>query len=248
LDCVSLDDAYRGDLDGNGIPDYVFVGVNPFGNGRLAPPGQITILLMDSNGLPSPHEINFYLDFHGPPPQLVDLDHDGRAELIVSAYDEWGWDARVGPSCSGHWTHRLFQIKDLKWVQFEGPIAGLTFPLIHRWTHCCKECPVSETRWPVHSQTSTKYLGEIDGQIDKVLDGGLGVRVTPLSGCKIVRPSIAVLDKLGSRQIVFSTGRSDYLTSLLVRIRNANAKISLRQVEQIQDECRASVLWATENQ
>jgi hypothetical protein len=243
----SLVDIYRGDLDRNGTDDYVIVGRTPFGNGRLAPLGQVTILLMDLDGLPSPHEISFYHDFKGLPPQLVDLNRDGRAELIVSEYDESAWDSRVGAFCSGHWTHRLFRIEDLKWTHFEGSTGGLKFPLVHRWTYCCKECPVSETRWPVREDSSPKYVGEIEGKIQQVLESGLDlIRLAPSHGCGTIWPRVAVLDKPGSRQIVFATNRSDFMASLLARIKEAGARVQLRQVFQRQDECWPSVLWATQ--
>src|SRR6266567_8906096 len=104
----AFDHVYRADLDGNGTQDYVIFGANPWANGRTAPLGRITILLMDADGLPIPFETWMYDTYKK---RLVDLRHDGHAELLVSTYDEDPWDGRVGPFLSGHWITQLLEIR-----------------------------------------------------------------------------------------------------------------------------------------
>jgi hypothetical protein len=95
--CAScMVDVWRADLDGNGIQDYFFFGGGPLFNGRMTPLYSMTIVLMDSQGLPVPF---FTVMYHGENGEaikhLLDLNHDGRPELIISNYDEAVSDPRV---------------------------------------------------------------------------------------------------------------------------------------------------------
>ncbi len=82
---------FSGDLDGNGTTDYVIVG-GSIGNGRVAPPGWLTVLLMDTQGLPVPFEAPLY-DGAGAK-HVVGALRNSRAQLALGAYDENGWDNR----------------------------------------------------------------------------------------------------------------------------------------------------------
>lgn len=109
------------------------IGGPPYGNGRLAPPGRITALLLDQQGLPVPFEAPLYDDLG--PRHVVDVLHNGRARLALGAYDENGWDNRSGVFCSGHWVTDLYEPNGFYWQGFLGAVGGITFPLVHRWTY-----------------------------------------------------------------------------------------------------------------
>src|SRR5262249_28331921 len=94
---ADLDEVWQGDLDGNGTQDYVLFSVGPYGNGRTAPVFSLSILLMDSDGLPVPFFTVVYKGENGEGiKHLLDLNHDGRAELLISTYDENASDDRYG--------------------------------------------------------------------------------------------------------------------------------------------------------
>ena len=149
---LSLDEVWRADLDGNGTQDYVFVSVGPYVNGRTTPTFSLSILLMDPDGLPVPF---FTVLYHGENGDgirhLVDLDHDGRAELVVATYDEITSDPNVGPFCSGHWTSQLYRFRDFGAEEIRGARGGINFPLIHDWTDRGK-CPDWKSRSPASSR------------------------------------------------------------------------------------------------
>ena len=117
-------DVWRADLDGNGTQDYVFFGGGPFFNGRMTPLYSMTILQMDSQGLPVPF---FTVMYHGENGEaikhLLDLDHDGRPELLISSYDENVSDPRVGGFCSGHWVNQLYRFRSLGVEEIRGAVG-----------------------------------------------------------------------------------------------------------------------------
>src|SRR5689334_1588831 len=76
---------------------------------------------------------------------LVDLDHDGRAELLISTYDKDPSDPRVGTFCSGRWIHQLYRFRNLGAEEIRGKIGGRAFPLVHPWSYRGPECREEET-------------------------------------------------------------------------------------------------------
>ena len=92
--------------------DYVLFGYGPYGNGRTTPPFSISILLMDRDGLPVPFFNVVYQGENGAGVKhLVDLNGDGKAELLISTYDELSSDERVGPFCSGALDHTTLPVQ-----------------------------------------------------------------------------------------------------------------------------------------
>ena len=107
-----LNEVWRADLDGNGTQDYVFFAGGPNFNGRVTPLFSLSILLIDREGLPVPFFTVVYSGENGEGiKHLVDLNHDGHAELLISTYDENPSDARVGPFLFGPLDHTIV------WVQ-----------------------------------------------------------------------------------------------------------------------------------
>jgi len=113
---------YSADLDHNGIPDIIYASYTG-GNG-LAPPMHILTLLFDTGGRPIPSEIDGYfeIDARGLK-DLVDLDGDGRAELIRQSWDD------------GYWITSLYEAKDAHWGLIRGAHGHRQFPLYTRFTY-----------------------------------------------------------------------------------------------------------------
>jgi hypothetical protein len=131
-----LDEVWRADIDGNGTQDYVFFGGGPNFNGRMTPLFSLSILLMDRERMPVPF---FTVVYHGENgdgiKNLVDLNHDGHAELLISTYDENPSDPRVGGFCSGHWVSQLYRFRNFGVEEIQGTIGGMGFPFIRAWTY-----------------------------------------------------------------------------------------------------------------
>ena len=244
----AFDQVYRGDLDQNGVQDYVVFGSEPFFNGRLAPPYHITVLLMDKNGLPMPFEWPLYDDLG--PQHVVDLDHDGQAELVLSGYDEESWDVRAaGPFCSGHWITRLYQADALNWSEFHGSAGNVNWPFINRWTYAGTRCPIVDEPNPGFSETGPSRIDRPDFNADR-LTSVLGTRrmigITPSPSCD-VDVNLVVYDQPNQREIALGAPFTNYPAELLERIRSDRARISLRgfSSEPQNRFCSAKILWAS---
>jgi hypothetical protein len=112
---------YIADLDRNGIRDVVLV--FPTGGNGLAPSSHLFSLTFDARGRPVSFEADGY--FQGSLEgifDLVDLDRDGRAELIYMDFDD------------GYWITNLYQVRDARWQIIKGQHAGHKYPLFTRFT------------------------------------------------------------------------------------------------------------------
>jgi hypothetical protein len=247
---VAFDHVFRADLDGNGTQDYVIFGANPWANGRTAPLGRITILLIDKEGLPTPFETWTYDAYKK---RLVDLRHVGHAELLVSTYDEDHWDGRVAPFCSGHWITQLLEIQGSNWVEFRGGVAGLTFPFVHRWTYFGrkgfefgKPGPAKETiRMPDHSTAPSDID---DARITQVKHNDpLEVYLTPSPGCREFIVQTVDYDQATRREIALYNPVGDFAGRLCQRMRADKARVRLTGVKRDENQfCWANLLWGTQ--
>jgi hypothetical protein len=241
---VAFDQVYRGDLDGNGTQDYVVIGGSPYWNGRLAPLGRMTVLLMDQQGLPVPFEAPLYDDLG--PRHVVDLLHDGRARLVLGAYDENEWDNRNSGFCSGHWVTDLYETAGLDWQDFHGTAGVTTFPFVHRWTYWpkCNEPP--PVPWEEMTRTGQYSTATVGVAAARVAEGDtLAVKLTPPSGCEGFSIGSVVYDQRSQRETALAAN-SDYRADLVGRIGDDEADVSLRGVHRSPDGrfCSANLLWA----
>jgi hypothetical protein len=112
---------YTADLDQNGSLDLLYASYAG-GNG-LAPSMHLTTLLFDRNGRPVPSEMDGYfeLDSDGLK-DLVDLNGDGRAELIRQSFND------------GYWITSLYDARDARWWLVHGKQGRYAFPLYARFT------------------------------------------------------------------------------------------------------------------
>jgi len=134
---------YAADLDGNGIEDIIYVAYTG-GNG-LAPPRHVLTLLFDGTGRPVPSEMDGYFETDARGLQdLIDLDGNGRAELIRQAYDD------------GYWVTSAYEARDAHWHRINGQHGSRTFPIYTRFTNRANRVPTTPApgRHPVEDDLS----------------------------------------------------------------------------------------------
>jgi hypothetical protein len=214
-----FDEVRRGDLDGDGTQDYVIFGVGPYGNGRTAPSFSLTILLMDDDALPVPF---FTVVYHGEKglglKHLVDLDQDGRAELLISTYDESASDPRAEVSGSGHWTTQLYRFTNFAAGEFRGTMGGIRFPFVKNWTYGS----AGSIHPPVKPPVLFEHGTSIEGELSTKLRGKTGYdlwAIDPVSGCKAIATHTVVFDQERAREISFENLRNARPSALTERIR-----------------------------
>jgi hypothetical protein len=247
-----LDEVWRGDLDGNGTQDYVFFAGGPYFNGRTTPLFSLSILLMDRDGMPTPF---FTVVYHGENgdgiKHLVDLDHEGRAELLISSYDEDPSDAYVGPFCSGHWINQLYQFKNFGAEEIRGTVGGITFPLIHDWSYRGTECekleePFMAVQAVAPSDLGTGLHGRVSTTLRKTEPASGLPTVEPVAGCAAIRTAVVVYDQPRIREIAFPSLFDTYSADLADRIHRDGAHVELRGINRSMgsDICSVNLMWA----
>jgi hypothetical protein len=239
-----LEEVWRGDLDGNGIQDYVFFSVGPYGNGRMTPPFSISILLMDGDAMPMPFFTTVYHGENGDGiKHLVDLLHDGHAELLISDYDEHVSDPQADTFGSGHWTHQLLRFNNLMAEDLRGVFDGVRFPLIHAWS----DGPSSN---PEHSKNGLEAPVIYDHSTSEQhklltkLRAGSELSIVPVNGCDAVVAGPIVYDQAGVREIAFPSPYGEYRAKVVERIRRTGTAVELRGLQKTPSGCRASLVWA----
>jgi hypothetical protein len=113
---------YASDLDRDGVKDLVIV--SPTGGNGLAPSSHFIALTFDEKGRPVPFEADGYFqeDARGVF-DLLDLDRDGRAELLYMNFSE------------GYWVTTLYEASGGRWRRVEGAHGRRTYPLYTRFTN-----------------------------------------------------------------------------------------------------------------
>lgn len=218
-----IEDIWAGDLDGNGETDYVFHAVGPYFNGRTTPTSSLSLLLMDEDRMPVPF---FTVIYHHDQAMLriVDTDRDGRAEILISSYDEARSDPHAQGFCSGHWVHQLYRFENQRAVK----VVGTGFPLIHGWTDPGCE---KEAKQPVEPAT--------------IRDRGTS-RLSDPACANSVSGAIIVHDTPAARKIAFPNLFSDDQERLIREIRKAKAILRFAGglVYQGSEVCGANLVWA----
>lgn len=112
---------YTADLDRDGAGDLVVV--SPTGGNGLAPTSHLFALTFDEKGRPVPFEADGYFqeDARGVF-DLLDIDRDGRAELLYMNFD------------GGYWVTTLYEASGGRWRRVEGAHGRRTYPLYTRFT------------------------------------------------------------------------------------------------------------------
>jgi hypothetical protein len=112
---------FTADLDKNGIRDFLMI-VPTAGNG-LAPSAHVLTLLFDSEGRPIPFEAEGYYDTEKKSlSELVDMNGNGKAELVFMNYDD------------GYRITNLYEASNGTWQRIKGQVGKRSFPLYTRFT------------------------------------------------------------------------------------------------------------------
>ena len=112
---------YEGDLDRNGIRDVVIV--IPTGGNGLAPTVHIFAITFDESGRPVTFEPDGYFqELKNKIFDLVDLNQNGRAELIYMNFDD------------GYWITNIYEVRNARWQRIAGRHGNHTYPLYTRFT------------------------------------------------------------------------------------------------------------------
>jgi hypothetical protein len=122
---------YTADLDRDGVNDLVIV--TPTGGNGLAPTSHLIALTFDERGRPVLFEADGYFqeDARGVF-DLLDLDRDGRAELLYMNFDD------------GYWITTLYEVEGGRWRRVEGAHGGRrTYPLYTRFTNRANRRPTA---------------------------------------------------------------------------------------------------------
>ncbi len=139
-------DLYSADLDHNGTTDVIYASFTG-GNG-LAPPMHLLTLMFDSIGRPVPSEMDGYFetDEHGLK-DLLDLDGDGRAELLRQSFDD------------GYWITSLYEAQEARWHIVHGRHAGKQYPMYSRFTYRANRVSTTPApgRHPVEDNLSNYF-------------------------------------------------------------------------------------------
>ncbi|HEX7313421.1 MAG TPA: hypothetical protein VF297_05845 [Pyrinomonadaceae bacterium] len=120
---------YTADLDRDKVNDLVIV--SPTGGNGLAPTHHLFTLTFDEKGRPVPFEADGYFeeDARGIF-ELLDIDRDGRAELLYMNFDE------------GYWVTTLYEAEGGRWRRVEGAHGRRAYPLYTRFTNRPNRRPV----------------------------------------------------------------------------------------------------------
>jgi len=188
---------YSVDLDHNGVVDLIYTSYTS--RNGLAPSMYVLILMFDTSGRPVPSKMDGYFetDAHGLK-DLVDLDGDGRAELIRQSFDD------------GYWITSLYEARDAHWHRIKGRHASRVFPLYTRFTNRPNRTPTTPAagRHPYEDDLSNEtamYQGELKAvhwSADEELEGPTLV----LSGGTVCRATswlsmtVVVVDGAGGRE------------------------------------------------
>lgn len=112
---------FTADLDKNGLRDLLMI-FPTAGNG-LAPSSHVLTLLFDAQGRPVPFEAEGYYDTEKKIlPELVDMNGNGRAELVFMNFDD------------GYWITNVYEADNGRWQRIKGPFGKRSFPLYTRFT------------------------------------------------------------------------------------------------------------------
>jgi len=243
-DCGLPTDFYVGDLDGNGISDMVLP-VPTCGNG-LAPTVHLFTLLFDENGMPVPFEAEGYFE---PLPNgidaLVDMDNDGRAELIYMNFN------------AGYWITNIYKCNKARWSRINGQFAKKKYPLFTRFTHKPNHKAVvpKADRHPFAPDLSNdNYVSEgklisfieekwIGIELNIIDSKGSNIKCTPAYWFGSAR---IIFDKHNGRQISYLSHDNVNISLILNEIITKKLKVSLYG-NRYSDQCSPEILWVKED-
>jgi hypothetical protein len=247
LYCQFPSDFYVGDLDGNNITDLLIL-VPTCGSG-LAPTVHLFVLLFDEKGRPVPFEADgFFEGLANGIDALVDMDRDGKAELVYMNFND------------GYWITNIYRSENARWHRIQGQFAGKEYPLFTRFTsrpnrEAVLPRPDKHPFAPDLSTDTPLLAGQLlsfkipekkgtDVELNVLTSDGSHVVCTPAYWYGSVR---VVLDGPGGRQISdLSRENRENVSPILNKIISEKLRV-LFYGKRYRDRCSPEILWATEN-
>lgn len=160
---------------------------------------------------------------------LVDLNQNGRAELIHMNFDD------------GYWITNIYEIRNARWQQLTGPHANRSYPLYTRFTFKENHKPVVPKRGrhpfaPDLSNRSPRLAGRLISyqwpNVDQPEDISLVIKDT--RGNVVTSKPVSwydsftiVLDSPAGRKIVSLSADEKVVKSLLDQIVSGNYEVTL---------------------
>lgn len=208
-------DVYVADLDKNGYQDALLA--FPTGGNGLAPTAHIITVMFDSIGRPIFFEADGYFDYDEKGiPDLIDIDRDGKAELIYMNYDD------------GYWITNLYTAERGRWRRVKGQRRRRRYPLYTRFTYRPNHRPVTPRpdRHPFApdlSNTSPNLRGRVVSfkWTEMERSGGIAFGIRTARGATITcEPESwfdsfsVLLDDRQGRRLISLAGSEDFIDEL----------------------------------
>lgn len=233
---------YTADLDRDKVNDLVIL--SPTGGNGLAPTHNLIALTFDEKGRPVPFEADGYFeeDARGLL-DLIDIDRDGRAELLYMNFDD------------GYWVTTLYEAEGGRWRRVEGAHGRRTYPLYTRFTNRPNRRPVAPKpgRHPFTPDLSTsvpKLRGTLDSYewADVSQSENLKLFVNAERGRVACEPVAwfgsfgVVADSAEGREVVSVYGNEEAAKALLEAAVKAKSEVALYG-RRSAEGCSPELVW-----
>jgi hypothetical protein len=243
-------DFFTADLDKNGLRDFIYLFYTG-GNG-LAPTAHIFTLMFDSTGRPVPFEADGYFDWGEKTiADLVDMNGDGKAELIYMNFND------------GYWITNLYQAGDGRWDRVKGQFAKRRFPLYTRFTNRPNHqavtpkpdrhpfAPQLANKSPLITGRMTGFTWSKDSNNGANSADGLSFiiqesngKTTPCEPNEWYGSAHLVIDNNEGRQVIALWSDASKLKSFLEEIIKQQYQVSLYG-KRFADKISPELIWAT---
>ncbi len=238
-------DFYTADLDKNGLTDVVIM--MPTGGNGLAPSVHLVSIMFDDQGRPVPFEADGYFEpLANGIDSLVDMNGDGKAELIYMNFGD------------GYWITNVYTCQNARWSRIQGSYGKREYPLFTRFTNRPNRKAVtpgpgrhpfapnlSNDKPLLEGYLTSFHLPEEYSDVELTFEDSKGIRFK-------CTPSYWY----DSARVVFDTPESRQIAHL-ARDDNENVEMILKQIiekkvkvllygQRYADKCSPETTWATE--
>lgn len=242
---------FTADLDKNGLQDFIMI--FPTGGNGLAPSSHVLTLLFDAQGRPVPFEAEGYYDTEKRAlPELVDMNGNGKAELIFMNFD------------NGYWITNIYEASDGRWQRIKGQVGKRAFPLYTRFTQRPNHNAVvpAKGRNPVAPDLSNKkpvttgrlvtFKTAKEGtETDSTSSDGLFFVVVDANGKQIswvadewYGSTTLVLDSENGRKVIGLWANPDVVKQMLQEIIKEKFTVTLYG-QRFADKTSPELIWAS---
>ena len=145
---VGWTEVWTADFDHNGQRDLL-IAVHPGINGRCTGRADLLFLLFDQTGRPSPWYVSTEIpngkEYPYLPAILLDLNSDGRAEILSTACE-------YGDQSAGHWTDwsitGVYEARDTQWIPLRSANSAPYIQAATRANGIKTWLPLKPSEWP----------------------------------------------------------------------------------------------------